>query len=114
MSEVRVGLVGAGFIADVHAEVLTRLPGVRLAAVVDPAESRAQALADKWGVASRYTDAAELIGKVDAAHVLVPPHLHRAVAEPLLRAGLDVLLEKPMAETPADCAALQDAAAAQA
>ena len=69
-------------------------------------------LADRWGIAGRYADAAEMIGKVDAVHVLVPPFLHRRVAEPLLQAGLHVLLEKPMAETPADCAALQQAAAA--
>ena len=110
MPHLRVGLVGAGFIADIHAEVLRRQPGVSVTAVADPAAARANALADKWGIPDRLTDAADLIGKVDVAHVLVPPNLHRRVAEPLLQAGLHVLLEKPMAETPADCAALQQAA----
>ena len=111
MSHIRVGLVGAGFIADIHAEVLKHQPGVLVTAVADPAAARARALADKWGIPDRLTDAAELIGKVDVAHVLVPPNLHRRVAEPLLQGGLHVLLEKPMAETPEDCAALQQAAA---
>lgn len=111
MSHLRVGLVGAGFIADIHAEVLRHQPGVIVTAVADPAAARARALADKWGIPDRFTDAADLIGKVDVAHVLVPPNLHRRVAEPLLQGGLHVLLEKPMAETPADCAGLQQAAA---
>ena len=47
---------------------------------------------------------------MDVAHVLTPPALHRATAEPLLRRGIHVLLEKPMAATEADCAALEEAA----
>ena len=111
MSLIRVGLVGAGFIADIHAEALKRIPGVSVTAIADPVAARAQGLADKWGVSSCYTSAENLISKVDVAHVLVPPNLHRRVAEPLLAGGLSVLLEKPMAETPEDCAALQAAAA---
>ncbi len=111
MSHIRVGLVGAGFIADIHAEALKHQPDVLITAVADPAVTRANVLADKWGIPDRFADAADLIGKVDVAHVLVPPNLHRRVAEPLLQGGLHVLLEKPMAETPADCAALQHAAA---
>ena len=111
MSEFRVGLVGAGFIAETHAAVLRRQAGVRLVAVADPAIARAQALAAAFGIPEAVTDAAALAGKIDAAHVLVPPNLHRRVAEPLLRAGIHVLVEKPMAETPEDCAALQAAAA---
>lgn len=112
MPQFRVGLVGAGYIADIHAAVLRTLPGTALAAVADPALAKAEALARTWKIPECAPDAAALIGRVDAAHVLVPPDLHRRVAEPLLQAGVHVLLEKPMAETPEDCAALQAAAAA--
>ncbi|WP_207479350.1 NAD-dependent epimerase/dehydratase family protein [Arenibaculum pallidiluteum] len=107
-----VALVGAGYIADVHAEALKALPSVRLAAVVDPARGRAEALARRWGIPAVYGSIEELIaaGTCTVAHVLTPPPHHRAPAEALLRAGLDVLVEKPMAETGADCAALQEAA----
>ena len=113
-SSVRVALVGAGFIADTHAEVVARRRGTRLAAIVDPAAERAEALASKWKVTACRSDPAELDGElaIDSAHVLVPPPLHRAVAAPLLARGIDVLLEKPMAETAADCATLEDAARA--
>lgn len=110
MSQFRVGLVGAGYIADIHAEVLRKLPGVDLAMVADPVLTKAETLARSWGIGEPVDDASALIGKVEVAHVLVPPNLHRRVAEPLLRAGVHVLLEKPMAETPEDCAALQAAA----
>lgn len=110
----RVALVGAGRIADTHAEVLKHVPGVVLAAVIDPALAQAEALARKWGFEGAYPslDAALAAGPLHAAHVLVPPPLHRAVGEQCLAAGLDTLLEKPMAETDADCAALQAAAQA--
>ena len=110
----RVALIGAGNIADIHAQVLKESGSVELAAVVDPMGARAEALARKWGFAASYdsVDAVLAAGICDTAHVLVPPPLHRAVAENCLAAGLDVILEKPMAETDADCAALQEAARA--
>lgn len=112
MSQFRVGLVGAGFIAETHAEVLRRQAGVDLAAVADPALAKAEALASAHQIPHAVADAGDLVGMIDAAHVLVPPNLHRRVAEPLLRAGVHVLVEKPMAETAEDCAALQEAAEA--
>lgn len=112
---VRVALVGAGNIAAAHAEVLKGLPGVEIAAVVDTDRGRAERLAARFGGARVLDQADALIDgsvAVDCVHVLVPPPLHFPVALPLLEAGLDVLLEKPMAESDADCAALQRAAAA--
>lgn len=105
-------LVGAGFIADVHADALRRLPGVRVSAIVDRDEGRARALAAKLGSPPTFADVEALIAAkiCERAHVLVPPDLHRVVAEPLLAAGIEVLLEKPMAATAAECAALNAAA----
>lgn len=110
----RVALVGAGRIADTHAQVLKSLPRITLAAIIDPELSRAQGLARKAGAEGAYSSLADALaaGRIDAAHVLVPPHLHRAVAEQCLAAGLDTLVEKPMAQTDEDCAALQAAARA--
>ena len=112
VEERKVALVGAGYIAEFHAEVLSGLDGVRLAAIVDPAIERARALAGKWRIPKVLPDVEALIaaGGIDTAHILVPPPLHRPIAETLLRAGIDVLIEKPMAESAEDCIALQDAA----
>ena len=106
MSQIKVGLVGAGYIADIHAEALASLPNLSIAAVADPVIGRAEQLARRWGCKSWFDNCADMIGQIDAAHVLVPPHLHRPVAEPLLKAGLHVFLEKPMATSPEDCAVL--------
>ena len=50
MSQFRVGLVGAGYIADIHAEVLRKLPGVNMAMVADPVLAKAETLARCWGI----------------------------------------------------------------
>ncbi len=109
-----IALVGAGFIADAHLTALAGVKNVRVSAVVDPSADRAESLARRAGGAKVYAsvDAMLADAKPDAAHVLTPPPLHRATAEPLLKAGVHVLLEKPMAETAEDSQALIDAATA--
>lgn len=110
----RVALVGAGRIADTHAQALKEIGRTELAAVIDPTPGRADALGRKWGFAGAFTSLADARadGGFDCAHVLVPPPLHRRVAEECAAAGLDVLVEKPLAETDADCAGVQAAARA--
>jgi predicted dehydrogenase/nucleoside-diphosphate-sugar epimerase len=110
--QLRIALVGAGCIADVHAAALRCFRDATVTAVVDPSRTRAEALARRWQIPNVLEDQAELGRRIEAdvAHVLTPPALHRAVAEPLLRRGVHVLLEKPMAASEADCAALEEAA----
>lgn len=109
----RVALVGAGNIAEAHAEALRGLKTIRLTAVVDPDQDKARAFAAKWRAGKVLASTDELVEAqlCDSVHVLVPPDLHRAVAEPLLRAGLNVFVEKPMAASGEDCRALNTAAA---
>ena len=111
----RVALVGAGFIARAHVEALRRTPGVQLAAVIDPLESAASALAAAAGAPAGVqvfpsVAAALTAGALDCAHVLVPPDRHAEVATPLLAAGKPVLLEKPLAATGATAQGLVAAA----
>ena len=110
----RVVLIGAGFISDIHAEVLRAIPDVALHAVVDPREAAAAALAAKWRIPRRFGSVEEAIGsgEIDCAHVLTPPDRHMQAALPLLKAGIPALIEKPMAAGTAECEALQRAAAA--
>lgn len=101
----RVCLVGAGYIAQVHAEALAKLPGVRIESVVDPNLDAARRLAEAFGAARTYSSGEDALaeGAFDVAHVLVPPNLHRDVTLPLLRAGKSVLVEKPLATSGAEC-----------
>ncbi len=108
MSMRRVCLVGAGNIAQTHAEVLAALPGRPVTAVVDANEAVASKFAERWRIPNVFTSVTAAIAAdaFDCAHVLVPPPLHRDVAEPLLDAGKATLIEKPMATTLQDCEAL--------
>jgi len=110
----RICLVGAGFIAQAHAEALRSIPGTTVAAVADPNLDAARRLAAAAGGAAAHASAAEALaaGGIDAAHVLVPPDIHQAAAMPFLEAGIPVLLEKPLAVSSAECKALLGAARA--
>jgi predicted dehydrogenase/nucleoside-diphosphate-sugar epimerase len=110
----RIGLVGAGNIADVHAAALRALAGVEITAVVDVDIERAKRFAASRGIGRVFASVEALIAAhiVDAAHVLVPPAHHRTVAEKLLAAGIDTLVEKPLATSLEECDALISAAAA--
>lgn len=88
-------------------KVAAALPGeVTLAGVTDRHLDRAEALARELGGVPAATDPLALAGAADAAIVAVPTVAHEAVAGPLLDAGLDVLVEKPIAATVAEAEAL--------
>ncbi len=107
-------IIGAGFIASAHVNALRRRRDVRLSAVVDPSTSAAAALARAAGGATTFPSIEALLAdaKPDAAHVLTPPGLHAETVIPLLDAGVDVLVEKPMAATAEACRRMLEAAAA--
>jgi predicted dehydrogenase/nucleoside-diphosphate-sugar epimerase len=104
----RVGLVGAGYIADWHAQGLRSVENVELVAVCDRVTARAQALAGKFGVAHAYGSLEEMLAaeRLDAVHVLLPPDQHFDAARTALEAGVNVFLEKPMCDRAAECEAL--------
>jgi myo-inositol 2-dehydrogenase/D-chiro-inositol 1-dehydrogenase len=107
---VRVGVIGAGWIAQEHIAILGRLDGVELAAVCDLDEARARELAHG---AATYTDWRELIERESprALVVCTPPLVHREVTVEALGKGIHVYLEKPIARGLEDARAIVDAAA---
>jgi len=110
--ETKLALVGAGYIADVHAEVLNSLKGVSIEAVVDPNIAAAEGLAKRYSVpvAASNLEACFAQTSIDCAHVLVPPPLHAKVATEWLNAGTSVFLEKPLAVSAHECRALLEQA----
>ena len=99
----RVALVGAGYIAEFHLEILGATPGVALLAVCDADLSRAQAAARKHKIPHAVASLEELpaLG-VELVHLTVPPSLHVPLARQALDLGLGVFLEKPLALAAAD------------
>ncbi|SDQ21721.1 Gfo/Idh/MocA family oxidoreductase [Quadrisphaera sp. DSM 44207] len=110
---VRVALVGSGRMGSFHGRTLSsRLPGVRLAAVADPAPGAAQRLADALGAARASTDPAEVLADpdVDAVVVAAPARFHADLVVAAAGAGKHVFCEKPMAMHLADARRAIDAA----
>ncbi len=93
---VRVAVIGVGALGKHHARILSDLPGVRLAGVVDINEARAREVASTVK-ADWATSAAGLPWEVDAVTVAVPTESHLEVAMPFLEQGIGVLVEKPLA-----------------
>jgi nucleoside-diphosphate-sugar epimerase/predicted dehydrogenase len=104
----RVALLGAGYIADWHAQALKSVQGVELVAVCDRFVARAEALARKFGGLKVYGGLDEMLAaeKLDAVHILTPPDRHFEAARSVLEANVDAFLEKPMCATAAECGAL--------
>ena len=111
MDRIKVGIIGAGYIGGVHAQVLGRDERVHLASVYDVVDERAQRLARSAG-ADVAGSAAELIERCDAVYVTTPNTKHTELATAAAAAGRHVFCEKPMA-TGLDAAAQVMAAAEQ-
>jgi predicted dehydrogenase/nucleoside-diphosphate-sugar epimerase len=108
---LRVALVGAGYVAQFHRDILAETPGVELVAVCDADSERARSAARQWGVPVAVGSVAELAPwRIDVAHVLVPPDLHVRVTRELLEMGIGVLVEKPVALAAADARELAELA----
>jgi predicted dehydrogenase/nucleoside-diphosphate-sugar epimerase len=101
----RVALLGAGYIADWHAQCLRSVAGVELVAVCDRFVSKAETLARRFGIPNVYGSLDEMLAteSLHAVHVLLPPDRHFEAARTALESGVDVFLEKPMCDRAKDC-----------
>jgi predicted dehydrogenase len=112
-SRLRLAVVGCGAVAAIHhLPALALCRGAEAAVLVDADPGRARDLAARFGVAETATDIRSLPGRVDAAIVALPNSLHAPVSIELLRQGVHVLVEKPMALNVGECDAMIAAAEA--
>ena len=96
--ELRAAVIGAGRLGTLHARKYAAIAGIKLVHVVDIDAERARAVAKEVG-ATPLADYRMLAGKVDLVTVASPGVTHHEIASAMLKSGIDVLLEKPMAET---------------
>jgi predicted dehydrogenase len=96
LTKHRLAVIGAGQFGKNHCRVVHESGRAQLCAVVDTDAGRAAESAALY-LAEPLADARALAGKVDAAIVAVPTTAHEAVALALIEAGIDVLVEKPIA-----------------
>jgi predicted dehydrogenase len=111
METFQLAVIGCGAVSQaLHLPAIAATPSVRAVALVDRELSRARALADRWGVPVATADLSSVSERIDGAVVALPNHLHAPVSCELLRRGIHVLVEKPMAPTAEACDAMIAAA----
>jgi len=110
MEQLRVGLVGAGLIANRHADVLGTFDDVAIVGVCDPHRERAGALADRAG-AALFSDAHELLDRaqVDAIFICVPPFAHGEPERAAIDFATPFFVEKPIGTDVATADAVSEA-----
>jgi predicted dehydrogenase len=96
MSAIRVAVIGAGSFGRHHVRAIKQLEQADLIAVVDAQLDKAQQLANEYG-SRAFSSTEEILSKIDAAIVATPTVTHEEIATNLLHAGIDVLVEKPIA-----------------
>ncbi|MBF0505351.1 MAG: Gfo/Idh/MocA family oxidoreductase [Nitrospirae bacterium] len=95
---LNVGVIGVGYLGQHHARIYAELDDVRMVAVADTDKVRAGEIAKKYGCEA-FTDYRELLDEVDAVSVVTPTTFHYDIAMDCIRAGKDILIEKPITAT---------------
>jgi predicted dehydrogenase len=98
MNDIGIGILGSGFVAEIHAEALRRVPHARLVAAASPTEARVRQFAERHQVARWFTDYRRLLElpEVDAVILCLPNDLHCQATLDAASAGKHVICEKPL------------------
>jgi predicted dehydrogenase len=106
---LRTAVIGVGYLGRFHAQKYAQTAGSTLVAVVDANAEGCAKVAAELGTKA-VSDYRELFGAVDAVSLAVPTPLHHKIGCELLKNGIDVLIEKPIATTVEEARELVDLA----
>jgi myo-inositol 2-dehydrogenase/D-chiro-inositol 1-dehydrogenase len=109
MTKIKVGFLGAGYIAGVHASILAREKRVDITAIYDQKDAPAERLARSTGAVVAHS-VAEVLATCDAVYVATPNTKHTQLAVLASEERKHVFCEKPMATTLADAGRVVSAA----
>src|SRR6202166_1578142 len=111
--QIRVGLIGAGLIGQLHAMMSRYVAdrteqSVRVVSVADVSHTTAESLAARWNGARALESGEEIISdpSIDAVWICTPTAMHRKVCIAAAEAGKHIFCEKPLAMTAAEAAAM--------
>lgn len=93
---LRIAILGAGRIGQVHARAVGANPRAQVVAVTDVFEEAAQNLADTYGAEIRTIEAIETAGDIDAVIICTPTDTHADLIERFAKAGKAIFCEKPV------------------
>src|SRR5262245_8212934 len=110
MQKTKVAIIGVGYLARQHARIYSELDSVDLVGVVDKNPETAAAVASEFGTMA-YCHFTDVLGKVAAASLAAPTTEHASIGCELLRQGIDLLVEKPIAASLDEAEALIQTAA---
>lgn len=108
---MRYGVIGYGLWGKRHADSIAKLDNAELVAISCKSEETAAKAKADHPTATVYREYRELLGRndIEAVSIVLPNYLHAEVGVAALESGKDVLLEKPMANTAAECDRLIEA-----
>lgn len=117
--ELRIGLIGCGFMGRTHSNAYNRIPNFFpeleyhpvLKAVCSRSEDKVRAFAEQWGYESVETDWKKMISRddIDAIDICTPNNTHAEIAIAAAQAGKMVLTEKPLARNLSEAQQMVDA-----
>jgi len=110
LQPIRVGIVGAGYIANAHVGAYVETPGVTVVGVADPVVAKAERVARRGGAVAMTSIDELLDAGIDLISICTPSPTHPDLVEQAVVAGIHVLCEKPVARTYADALRIVDAA----
>jgi myo-inositol 2-dehydrogenase / D-chiro-inositol 1-dehydrogenase len=101
MSKVRVGIVGTGFVGDIHAAAYAMVPDAEVVAVASPTPGKAARFAQERGIPRAFERWQELVAlkDVDVVDICAPNYLHAEITLAAAAAGKHVICEKPLCRT---------------
>ena len=110
---MKIAFAGAGYIINIHAKAAQAQKDVELAAVVEKFPEKSAAFAQKFKIKNQYETVEQLLkaGGVDALVIGTPNFLHMPQAIAALKAGVPVMVEKPMAMNAREAGKMMDASA---
>jgi predicted dehydrogenase len=110
---MKIAFAGAGYIINIHAKAAQAQKDVELAAVVEKFPEKSASFAHKFKIKNQYETVQQLLkaGGVDALVIGTPNFLHMPQAIAALKAGVSVMVEKPMAMNAREAGKVMDASA---
>ncbi len=94
---VRIGVIGVGYLGQHHARIYSEIEDVALIAAVDIVTNKANRAAEQYGCKAYY-NYKEILNEVDALSIVTPTPTHYDIALDCIKAGKDILIEKPITE----------------